>query len=157
MKNFLITLSLFLFCLRIDAVTLVQLRTRIDAWLVDKWPVIQAKQDSYFTQKSRYWQGLATHLDIPSQTTVQDNDIVPDAFSKHPTDQQESWLEAFPSIANLPFPCQLICNNYDGPRGKGYVIIIRALYNGTIYARSQNVGPEVERTSGWAIEDTSSP
>lgn len=133
--------------------TLSLLRTRIDTWLTARWPTITARQDLYFQNNGKYWQGLITHSIPPSHTTVQDNDIVPDNYNSKPTDQNESWKDVFPAFETIPFPCQLQCDVYSGPKGKGYVVTIRVIHNGNTYIRSQNVGPEDSYTKPWQLEE----
>ena len=38
---------------------------------------------------------------------------------------------------------------YDGPQGKGYVGTVWAAFDGSVYSRARNFGPETERTLDW--------
>lgn len=131
--------------------TLAQLRTRVDAWLADKWPTIVARQQNYFANRGTYWQGLRTHTITPTHTNGADGDSVPDRLASNPTDQFSNWLNVFPEWNGVPIPCCIWCDTYGGPDGQGWIASIEIIHNGTKYARSQNVGPESWRTEGWHV------
>jgi hypothetical protein len=135
--------------------TLLQLRTRVDAWLADKWPTVVARQDNYLANRGHYWQGLLTHTIVPTHTNSVDGDAVPDRLVVHPTDVFEDWKTAFPEWDGVNIPAALKIDVYDGPQGKGWCATIYIRYNGTLYSRSRNVGPESERTEAWHVVDES--
>lgn len=135
--------------------TLAQLRTRVDAWLADKWPTVVARQQNYFANRGQYWQGLRTHTLYPAHTNGADGDAVPDRLDAGPSDQFSTWRNVFPEWDGLPIPCALQIDTYDGPQGKGWVATIFVRYNGVLYSRSQNVGPESGRTQPWQVIDES--
>lgn len=137
--------------------TLAQLRTRVDDWLAARWPTVLARQDAFFTNRGRYWQGLITHTVIPAHTTAVDADVVADRLAMHPTDQAQSWLDVLAELSGIVFPAALVMDVYDGPQGKGYVATIFVRHNGTLYSRSQNVGPESFRTQAWAVAREGKP
>lgn len=129
--------------------TLAQLRTRIDTFLADKWPAFTNRQSVFRSTHGRYWQGLITHTIIPAHTASADGDTLSDQVAAHPTDQPQGWAAAFPEFETDVIPCALRCDAYNGPLGDGYVATLFVRYNGVLYARSQNVGPLTDRTSGW--------
>jgi len=133
--------------------TISQVRNKVDTWLSNHWSTVVNRQNNYFTNHGGYWQGLITHstTTVPSFTSSVDGDVKPDQFSFHPTDQTSSWLDAFSEWESEFFPAALKVDVYSGPSGKGYVATVYVKYNGTIYTRSQNVGPETGWTSGWHI------
>lgn len=133
--------------------TLNQVRTRIDIWLTNKWPTVVARQQNFFTNRGKYWQGLLTHSVPPGFTTSQDGDALADKLNQSPTDQFENWSAVFPEWNIELMPCAIKCDTYDGPDGKGYCVTIYVRYNGVIYSRAQNVGPESHRTYGWRAEE----
>jgi hypothetical protein len=132
---------------------LAQLRTRVDAWLADKWPTVVARQQNFFANRGRYWQGLKTHTIDPAHTNSTEGDSIPDQLNANPTDQFENWSTVFPEWDGVAIPCAVQCDVYDGPEGKGWVATIWIRFNGTLYSRSQNVGPESHRTEAWHVVD----
>ncbi len=132
--------------------TLAQLRTRVDDWLAGFWPTFVARQGNYLGNRGRYWQGLLTHTVVPAHTNAANGDSIPDRINVHPSDQFEDWITAFPEWENVAIPAAVRCDTYDGATGKGYCATIFVRYNGTLYSRSQNVGPEFDRTHDWVAE-----
>lgn len=133
--------------------TLIQTRNRIDAWLFAHWPTFVARQENYLTNRGNYWQGLLTHTVTPSHTTGNDADSIADRISIHPTDQFEDWITAFPEWSGVTLPAAVKVDVYSGPQGKGYCATIYVRFNGVLYSRAQNVGPESFRTYAWRAED----
>ena len=131
--------------------TLNQLRTRIDNWLVTRWPLVVSRQNTYFANNGHYWQGLITHTDYPSHTTDNDNDIIANNLNTHPSDQVASWLNVFSELDGITFPAALNCSVYETTNGKGYVVSLYVKFNDVIYSRSKNVGPLSELTQPWHI------
>jgi hypothetical protein len=131
--------------------TLNQVRTRVDNWLAEKWPSLVARQDNFFINRGRYWQGLRTHTIVPAHTNGADGDSLCTELDAQPNDAFSNWRNAFPEWATEPIPCALQCDVYDGPLGKGWFATIWIRYNGTLYKRSRNVGPESEHTQAWAV------
>jgi hypothetical protein len=131
--------------------TLAQMRTAVDNWLTNKWPAVTSRQETYFANQGRYWQGLITHLVPPAHTNSTDGSKTGDRLDQGPSDQPNSrtWLDVFPEWLSELLPATAIMDVYDGPLGKGYVATVRATHNGTLYERSQNVGPETWRTQAW--------
>ena len=130
--------------------TLAQMRDKVDAWVTAKWPTIVARQENYRTNRGRYWQGLPTHSTCPAHENGKDGDSLGDRLTASPDDQAFStWLNVFPEWALELLPACVRVDTYDGPGGQGWVLTIMARHNGTMYRRSQNVGPESHRTRGW--------
>lgn len=131
--------------------TLTQVRNRVDDWLIVRWPLVQARQSAYFTAHERYWQGLKTASVEPEHTTAVYANAKQDRLTVKPTDQAEAWLDFLVGLDDLAIPAALVMDVYDGPHGHGYVTTVIARYNGTIYSRSQNVGPEKYRIIDWHV------
>lgn len=132
--------------------TLAQVRTKVDDWLASKWPTLVARQSNFFNNRGRYWQGVKTHTIVPVFTSGADGDSIGDNLDYFPSDAFSNWSNAFPEFLTTPIPCALQCDAYDGPDGKGWVATVWVRFNGTLYTRSQNVGPESYRTKPWSIE-----
>jgi len=130
--------------------TLNQLRNEIDNRLAELWPRIVTRQETYLDNHGRYWQGNWTHSTIPSSVTADTayQESTP-TLTNVPSSEQGTW-------ANIPnFPSSLCyrvkIDNYDGPQGKGFVGTVQVKFNGTIYQRSRNSGPETWRTQAWHV------
>lgn len=131
--------------------TLIQVRNRCDTILASHWPNVQARQAAYRARTGRYWQGLRSHLVTPAHLTAAYSDAAPDRYASKPTDQAESWAEVLREISGVAIPMTITMDVYNGPQGWGYVAAVEARYNGTLYRRSQNVGPEDFRTQPWHV------
>lgn len=138
--------------LNVQSATLASARLKVDNWLTNTWPTITAKQDTYFANNGRYWQGLlsctGTNV-IPNFTGASDGDAVQDNLASKPYYQAESIADVFPSLVGVSLPAAFECTQYVGPLGKGYVVTVWVRFNGTIYRRSQNRGPETWRSADW--------
>lgn len=137
--------------------TLAQLRTRVDNWLTARWPTVVARQQNYFANRGHYWQGLLTHTIIPAHTSGADGDSIADRLSTQLHDQFSDWKAVFPEWDGASIPAALKVDVYETPDGKGWCATLYVRYNGTLYSRAQNVGPESQRTYGWRIETEESP
>lgn len=137
--------------------TLIQVRTRVDTWLADKWPTITARQENYKSNRGNYWQGVRTHTVVPAHTNGADGDTIPDRLEQEPSDAFSDWKNVFPEWDGVAIPCALQCDVYESPQGKGYVATVFIRYNGVLYSRSRNVGPESHRTEAWHIVKEGGP
>lgn len=131
--------------------TLNQVRTTVDNWLADKWSIVQTRQSSSLINRGMYWQGLITHTVIPVFTTLTNGDSIPDRVIIKPSDELYTWNDIMPEWVGTLLPCAFVMNVYDGPQGKGYVGTVYVRYNGTLYSRSRNVGPETSRNVAWHV------
>lgn len=151
-----ILLLLFLASLELSAATLSSTRLKVDTWLTNQWPTIVARQNAYYSSHGRYWQGLLTCTGtngIPNFTAAADGDATMDNLNSRPYYQIESISDLFPALVGVSLPAAFTCNQYDGPSGKGYVVTVYVRWNGTIYRRAQNNGPETWRSFYWQVYD----
>lgn len=118
------------------------------------WAKLGTRQQNFFVNRSQYWQGLSTHTGTPSHTTSKWDNRVPDRLSLHPTDQFDDWIAAIPEFQAVEMPFKAKCDVYEGPDGKGFVLILTFLYNGIQYERSINVGPQMGREIPWSVVET---
>ena len=146
-----LALIFILSSLTLQAATLAQVRTRVDDWLTARWQTVVNRQNNFFEQHGRYWQGLVTHADFPNHTSQDYGDTAADRLGIKPSDEVLTWAEAFPALEGINFPAALRIDNYESPEGHGWVATIWVMHNGTIYTRAQNIGPETWRTHGWRI------
>lgn len=131
--------------------TLGQMRNHADDWLQARWSTVQTRQENYKAAHGVYWQGLRSHTVEVNHTTADYDDQIADNLAGHPTDQSDNWLDILPEVDGIAFPAVFVMDVYKGPLGDGYVATVYAKYNGTIYSRSQNVGPESWRTLDWFV------
>lgn len=123
--------------------TLNQIRQAVNEWLAARWPLLIARQESYFVAHGRYFQGLWTHGSFPADGA----ETAPDGIAARPTDQAEGW----PDLISLPdvLPCALRIDTYHGPQGYGWSARLRVRVAGVVYERIGQVGPETWRVQDW--------
>ena len=104
---------------------------------------IASRQDAYSESHGRYFQGVATNA-----TPANGAEATAD-FGVKPDDQAESWSDAgFLLPSDLPVKLEL--HAYDGPRGKGYTVVISVIVAGIEYRWARATGPEAaSRTHDW--------
>jgi|SRR3989338_2473622 len=125
------------------------LQTTCDAKIDDLVTQLSTIQTTYNTAKGKYWQGISCPTTIPA-----DGATVAATTTAKPTDQSEDWTnvngvgQGITVDANLPI--QLRVDTYNGPSGKGYVVIGTVVEATRTYRRAVNVGSETGRTQAWA-------
>ena len=77
--------------------------------------------------------------------------VLPDLLYSFPTDQIGKSAQAQWDAAKLPvsLDARVRVDVYDGPQGKGFVVIVQSQLNGATWQRSINYGPETYRDQGW--------
>lgn len=100
-------------------------------------------QNQYFQKNGRYWQGIPLPDSIPSDGIKQSAD-----FKRCPTDQAESWEDVNMKTASTELPVRIQVDVYDGPLGKGYVLVGTFAHRGKRYQRAVGFGPE-KRSHPW--------
>jgi hypothetical protein len=159
--------------------TLSLVRNRVDNKLADVfWPIILDRQlkykDGVYTEEevedtdpesptygetimvrtysaqphNTYWQGFKTHSIEPNHTTAYYGDSVPDNLASKPDDVEGGWSDILPEV-DTSLPAVFSFDVYNGPSGQGFVTTVYVRYNDTLYSRSHNYGPEMERELYW--------
>lgn len=130
---------------------LAALRTAVDAFVDARWNTLVARQEAYRATHGRYWQGLPSHASRPSFTTAGPADgVPPDRMSSKPMDQAESWADVLSEWAGVNVPARMQVDAYYTPGGEhGWTLTMEVVHNGTVYARTRNVGPETHRERPW--------
>ena len=132
--------------------SLATVRDRIDNWLTPRWSWLTGKQDDYFTANGLYFQGLWTHTAEVEQTDLLGGDTLADNLASKPSDRPHDWRDAVGNaLDSLPFPARLRLDVYDGPQGKGWQAMLQVRYQGNVYERVRQVGPETYRTHDWQL------
>ena len=122
---------------------LAEIDTKIAQALAD----IENEQDWFVVMRGRYAQLLPTHLATPSPKLERTADnVLADG------DRITKWTETDVRLP-LTMPCAIRVDNYDGPRGKGYITSIFTVIDGQHYMRSIAKGPERGRSTGWTEYD----
>ena len=128
--------------------TVPQIEAAIDNFWANNSPKFLNRQDDYLAQVAGrcYWQGIRTPDAIPD-----DGIALPVDYTKHPTDQTETWADRFSGSYALPgtLQAQISVDVYDGPFGKGWSVTVRFTKDGRTYSRTWNTGPETWRERGW--------
>ena len=128
--------------------TVPQIKAAIENFWANHGAKFINRQDDYFgcVAGRSYWQGIRTPDAIPDSGAV-----LPADYTKHPTDQTETWANRFAGVYILPtnIPCQISVDVYDGPFGKGWTCTLIVSKAGRTYSRTWNVGPE-DRARPWA-------
>jgi hypothetical protein len=134
------------------AATLASARAKVDTWLTNNFPLVISKQNTYLANNGRYWQGLLSCTGtnaIPNFTTAADGDAVQDNMASKPYYEAEIIADIFPTLVGVSLPAAFQCDQYVGPLGVGYVVTVWVRFNGAIFTRSHNVGPETWREAAW--------
>lgn len=122
--------------------------TKIDAWYSDFEKEIVAKQDAFFKERKRFWQGLSTHSEVPDQRDTADVGTTADRIDVATT-EGDKWSLFTDLLASAPIPASVTCNAYKGPKGEGYEIVLFFKYEGLTYTKVINYGPEEHRNKDW--------
>ncbi len=111
-------------------------------------PAFIAAQDKYATSNGKFAQLLRTHVAAPADGA----EVTPDNLTAKPYYQATDGA-ALVTLAKLPdtLPVCLICDQYHGPQGFGYVLIMEAELDGALWRRQVNTGPEAWRDQDWAL------
>ena len=120
------------------------LQAQVDAELTDLFTGAPARQNTYFTNNGRYWQGRRVMT-----LTPEDGALVAVDTSKKQTDCP-SW-----ATANVTLPATMRCavwiDAYQGPGvDHGWVANAAVKCQGAIYHRARNfAGSQTWRTHDW--------
>lgn len=118
--------------------------------------IIRVKQDSYFVQKKKYFQGLC----IPAQDKLDGIIPIKIDYDKHPSDQEDSWF-TFDSEnykTGVKFLTLVTLQVYESPKGWGWILRFEIWKDGldpdkyenkgNHWVYQHNEGPQV-RTNIW--------
>jgi hypothetical protein len=125
--------------------TLKQIQNASESFWATHGPTVISRQNAYLAAHGHYWQGIESHGTLPDDGVSKAPDL-----TKKPTDQLDRWLDFF-SGYSLPatWPISVRIDVYDGPQGKGWVVVLRFTKNGQTWQRSWNFGPETFREQAW--------
>ena len=122
-------------------------RDGIDVKLDSVIANIIAFQAGEASKSGKFYQVLWTHSQAPADGAL----VLPDLLYSFPTDQIGKSAQAQWDAAKLPasFDARIRVDVYDGPQGKGFVVVVQSQLNGATWQRSINYGPETYRDQGW--------
>ena len=121
-----------------------QILVDLEPLLQTLWTILQNRQNTFKTNKGRYFQGIRTH----SGKVVNASDTTCDNLAAKPTDQAEAWTAFFPAIpSKLPYSVQI--NIYNSPAGQGYEVVLETEIAGIGWRRVFNFGSETFRAQDW--------
>lgn len=123
--------------------TLAAIQSAVNSRLSVLWPKVKTRQDTYFGNKGRYWQGLLWATPPDDGATCAPNlSLVAGA-------QNVSWTAAVNSDVNASEVMACRIDTYEKPGGvHGYYCTVLVTKNGTTYARTAWVESGVEQTTG---------
>lgn len=98
-------------------------------------------QKSWLTRNGRYFQGKVTMPQPPHNLS---NQPIEHRFGL--SDQVDDWLDI--GYEEQYAPVQLECHVYNGPKGHGYTILAKFLYEGQVWTNQMHVGSERSRDAG---------
>lgn len=107
---------------------------------------IAAFEESFFAANGYQMQMLPSHISVP----VVDQETAPDNLSAAVTDFPVPGAVLWDG-ANLPnvTDYSVRVDVYDGPDGKGFVVVYETVLDGVVYQMVENYGPETWRGHGW--------
>jgi len=122
-------------------------RDGIDVKLDSVIANIIAFQAGEASKSGKFYQTLWSHSQPPADGAL----VLPDLLYSFPTDQIGKSAQAQWDAAKLPvsLDARVRVDVYDGPQGKGFVVIVQSQLNGATWPRSINYGPETYRDQGW--------
>lgn len=123
--------------------TLQQIKDAIDARLITVFNNLTNRQNTFFGNRNKYFQGLRTHSSLPSEG----NTAVADQLDSRPNYQTQTWRNAGIGSFNEAFALEV--HQYNGPNGMGWCAIITVSVNGFIWTKVKDCGVEPHRNSGW--------
>lgn len=117
--------------------------TKIDAVIAN----IIAFQAGEASKSGKFYQVLWSHSQPPADGAL----VSPDLLYSFPTDQIGKSAQAQWDAAKLPasLDARYRVDVYDGPQGKGFVVIVQSQLNGATWQKSINYGPEAYRNQPW--------
>ncbi|MBL0320274.1 MAG: hypothetical protein IPP74_13440 [Alphaproteobacteria bacterium] len=131
--------------------SLNELTEKVDHWFSGFEVEFTKKQDAFFSAHKRYWQGLSTHSEVPDQRSDRAGDTTADRLTAATT-EGDKWQDFMATIGETPLAASVTCNTYKSPEGDGYEIVLFFKYEGVLYTRVINYGPERSRDKNWVIE-----
>lgn len=154
---------------------LTGLQSRCNAHIANILPMLSDKQELYEDQESSEdqghiakWQGLSSSygpIEHGPVATSGDNDAVPDATGRKPSDRTEDWDAFMPEIKQV-LPFVVTVDDYASPAGLGFNAVFDFTLDGDPYRREYNylqivtntwIGDEetgyMETTREWQIEE----
>ena len=124
--------------------TLNEIRDAIDARLASLWPHIAARQNTYFANHGKYFQGIIT----PGALPADGQEITPD-LTLRPHDQTQTWANANFNLG-VTIPMRIALDTYAGPLGPGWVGRVWVRVQGRTWTRARGVGPHAgDYTRAW--------
>ncbi len=132
--------------------TLNQIKNRINSKASILWSLLQTRQEIYLQNNGIYWQGLITPSQIPVFSDVDDNPLNANDTDKIANSHSVSWNTVLPEVKDAPLSAQLRVDAYKSPFGHGYSLTLRLIYNGRVFSRTKQHGPETWMNENWHEE-----
>lgn len=120
------------------------LTDNIDQLLSSKWSQVVSAQVNHAASAGRFCQLLPTMEAVPKDGA----EVSPDKLARKAGGETKSW-EDFAGILPAKLRSKIEVTAYDGPEGKGFVLILMVNEGQTTLQRCLNHGPETWRSTGW--------
>ena len=130
---------------------LAVLQSSIDSVWASAAVALNAHQSNFLANRGNYWGVVRTHSVIPSHTLSKLNSTVPDSLNIGSGGDYNNWIAIHPEWTATPLPCNVIVLAYNGPDGRGYEVVLQFIWEGNLYERHINIGPETYRNAPWAL------
>lgn len=133
--------------------TLQQVKNTIDTYLTQFWPLILANQEAFL--EPRFFQGLELLNPLPLYDATTNGAKKSTLLDTKPSDRDVTWNEFnIPGFnKNTLFPCGIQCDEYLGPDGKGWQVLLSFNYDTgaevQLWAKVKQSGPETWREHDW--------
>ena len=152
-----LALILLLLAVPAQAATLGQVRDAADARLATLWvDVIRPGELAWFANYGTYGQCVHT-LNIPNTVAAdaQVQELLPVTDVHIHDSNGESCKDIFGAVPiNVNLPFAIAVHVYGVSSDQGFVGQVWLRYEGTIYTKAKNYGPETGRTFDWrAVEE----
>lgn len=118
----------------------------IETLLGKTFPSVDQFQKDHFAKFGAYAQVLPLYTNTPADGIAE----LPTDLEAKPTDGVKG-ADLWTAIGEQAYPANLHIDVYDGPSGLGYVLVVQAKFNGQLWQREINVGPEDYRNSDWTV------
>lgn len=118
-------------------------------------PVVEkigSYQVTFYDQRGGFAQVLPIYSSAPTEGIA----LYPDKLLAAP-DDGVSGNTLWQQLGLLSFPADIRVDVYDGPNGKGYIVTFEARFNGQLWQRAFNSGPEKYRDANWQVVTEAGP
>jgi len=119
---------------------------KAEAVISKAWAELRASQAKR-PAGTRFWQGFSTHDEVPEADSHVRERSGPD---------RPRWKDMMPSLPDR-LACQMEVHEYEGPKGRGFRLIVLARQDGKLWRYTLQDGPESRDDEGRWVEAVTPP